>query len=146
MPRGGARVRSGPPPERGALSRSDEEWLPLPAGGREGPVPEWPLSDPTEREWELWVVQWSKPWAVAWERFSQELEAAMLVRAVAVAEHPEASAADRNVVVRLMDSLGVTEGGRAKNRWFIDAGEERQEPSRRSTSSRDRLTVVSDAG
>lgn len=143
MPRGGARVRSGPPPERGT---SDEEWLPLPAGGRDGDPPEWPLADPTEREWVLWVDQWSKPWAVAWERFSQELEAAMYVRAVAVAEGSEASAADRNVAIRLADSLGVTAGGRAKNRWYIDTGEERQEPARRSTSSRDRLTVVADAG
>lgn len=149
MPSGGARVRPGPAPRADALrrERDDGEWLDLPAAGREGPVPEWPLSKATTREMKLWEEQWSTPAAVAWERFSQELEVALFVRAVRIAEKPGASAADRNVVLRHMDSLGITEGGRAKNRWrIVDEDAEKQEPSRRSKSSRDRLTVVPDAG
>ncbi len=48
MPRGGARLNSGPPPDPNALRRdrpSDKAgWTMLPASGREGPTPEWPLS------------------------------------------------------------------------------------------------------
>lgn len=47
MPRGGARVNSGPPPDPDALRRDRPEdkagWTLLPAEGFRGPVPEWPL-------------------------------------------------------------------------------------------------------
>ena len=47
MASGGARARSGPPKDPDALRRdrkSDAKWKTLPAAGREGPPPEWPLS------------------------------------------------------------------------------------------------------
>lgn len=48
MASGGARARSGPPPDPTALRRdrkSDSaKWVILPAEGRQGPTPEWPLS------------------------------------------------------------------------------------------------------
>lgn len=47
MPRGGARVNSGPPPDPNALRRdrpSDKDgWTTLPAEGRKGRTPKWPL-------------------------------------------------------------------------------------------------------
>ena len=47
MPRGGARVNSGPPPDPNALRRdrpSDKDgWTALPAAGRQGDPPVWPL-------------------------------------------------------------------------------------------------------
>jgi hypothetical protein len=47
MPKGGARVNSGPPPDPNALRRdrpADRDgWVVLPADGYEGPAPEWPL-------------------------------------------------------------------------------------------------------
>lgn len=47
MPKGGARVNSGPPPDPNALRRdrpSDKNgWITLPAGGYDGPIPDWPL-------------------------------------------------------------------------------------------------------
>lgn len=47
MPRGGARVNSGPPPDPNALRRerkSDQAgWTTLPAEGRKGRAPRWPL-------------------------------------------------------------------------------------------------------
>lgn len=47
MPRGGARVNSGPPPDPNALRRdrpSDKDgWTTLPAEGRQGDPPAWPL-------------------------------------------------------------------------------------------------------
>lgn len=47
MPRGGARVHSGPPPDPTALRRDrpedKESWTTLPAEGRQGDPPAWPL-------------------------------------------------------------------------------------------------------
>jgi hypothetical protein len=47
MPKGGARVQSGPPPDPNALRRdrpSDKAgWTILPASGYQGPLPRWPL-------------------------------------------------------------------------------------------------------
>ena len=49
MPKGGARVTSGPPPDPNALRRdrpSDRDgWTLLPAGGFSGTIPVWPLLD-----------------------------------------------------------------------------------------------------
>jgi hypothetical protein len=47
MARGGARARSGPPPDPNALRRDrkdDAAWIILPAAGRQGDPPEWPLT------------------------------------------------------------------------------------------------------
>lgn len=47
MPRGGARANSGPPPDPNALRRDRKEdkagWTILPAEGRTGELPDWPL-------------------------------------------------------------------------------------------------------
>jgi hypothetical protein len=56
-----------------------------------------------------------------WERDGQALEVALYVRAVVVAEGRKATASDRTVVLRLMDGLGLTQGGLARNRWVIDS-------------------------
>jgi hypothetical protein len=49
VPKGGARINSGPPPDPNALRRdrpSDKDgWTLLPAGGFRGGAPEWPLLD-----------------------------------------------------------------------------------------------------
>jgi len=55
-----------------------------------------------------------------WEANGQAIEVALYVKAVVVAEGPKATAADRNVVIRLMDGLGLTVGGLARCRWIID--------------------------
>jgi hypothetical protein len=66
MPKGGARVSSGPPPDPNALRRSRDvgEWTTLPAEGRDGSSPEWPLNGRCARELDLWDMLWSKPQAV----------------------------------------------------------------------------------
>lgn len=47
MPRGGARLRSGPPPDMNALrrERDGKDWTKLPAAGRTGDPPPWPLPE-----------------------------------------------------------------------------------------------------
>jgi hypothetical protein len=77
-----------------------------------------------------------------WEADGQTLEVALFVRAVVVAEGRKATAADRTVVLRHMDGLGLTQGGLAKNRWIIDGRPREQKvkptdgPDRTSAKSR----------
>jgi PPE-repeat protein len=54
-----------------------------------------------------------------WERNGQHEEVALYVRALVTAEQPTATAAERTLVVRLLDSLGISSNGLARNRWII---------------------------
>lgn len=149
MPKGGARTRSGPPPDPNALSRErdGDSWTELPAAGRQGKAPGLPLPKPSARERTLWKRLWSMPQAIMWEVQSQQLEVALYVRRLAEAEQPESPANLSTLVRQMSDSLGLTTPGMLRNRWRIVAdAAEKQQPSRQSSSSRDRLTVVPDAG
>lgn len=154
MARGGPRTRSGPAPDPMALRRdrpSDKaEWTDLPAAGRKGQTPKWPLPDQLAGEAELWKRQWRRPQAVVWERNGQELEVALFVRALVVSEGPKASAADRNVVQRKMADLGLTVPGMRANRWrIVDEAEQKRSGRRQvraESSVRDRLKVVEGGG
>jgi hypothetical protein len=151
MPQGGARSRSGPPPDPDALRRdrpSDQAgWIHLPAAGRPGEPPAWPLAKPTTRERTLWAAEWLRPQALMWESLGLVLEVAMYVRNVVAAEKPDASPPMRTLVLRQMDSLGLTVGGLARNRWVIDdvAGA-KPEPAREApparVSAKERLKLV----
>ena len=124
MPSGGARARSGPPPDPNALRRerpSDKAaWTHLPAAGREGDPPAWPLVGQSKREAGLWEAEWRRPQAVMWEADGQQLEVALFVRAVCVAEGRKATSSDRTVVLRFLEGLGISQAGLARNRWVID--------------------------
>lgn len=147
MSSGGARSRSGPPPDPNALRRdrgSDAEWLTLPATPREGEAPDWPLTGGTARELELWATLWAKPQAHAWERLGLEFEVGLLVRRMAEAETPGSHTSTGTLVRQMMDSLGLTTPGLRSNRWKLsddEVGEKRDEKAT-SGSSRDRFRVV----
>src|SRR5262245_34667272 len=121
MASGGARAKSGPPPDPNALrrDRDQSEWTKLPRAGRDGPPPDWPLDNLLDREWDLWVAQWRRPQAIMWEQNEQHLEVALFVRAVVVSVRVDASAADVNAVQRKMTDLGLTVPGLRANRWLI---------------------------
>jgi hypothetical protein len=149
MASGGARAKSGPPPDPNALRRdrpSDAaEWVELPAAGREGDPPVWPLADEFRGEAELWAREWRRPQAVMWERNGQELEVALFVRAICVAEGSKATAADRNVVQRKMTDLGITVPGLRANRWrIVQQTESKQQAATRGrgAGARERFQVV----
>src|SRR4051812_9777434 len=94
MASGGARPRSGPPPDPNALRRdrsTDAEWTTLPAA-RSGPIPVWPLFvKPGPAEQSHWDALWRKPQAVQWEANGQEVEVALYVRSLSEAEIPGAA-------------------------------------------------------
>lgn len=151
MPKGGARSTSGPPPDPNALRRerpADQAgWTTLPAEGRAGEPPEWPLLDANDREWDLWRDMWARPQAVMWEKLGQQIEVAMFVRKLGEAEMPKASVELQKVVRQYLDSLGLSVQGMLRNRWKIVAADDGEAPApKRKASSKARLTVVSNEG
>lgn len=121
MPKGGARTRSGPPPDPNALARERDagEWTKLPISGRPGPAPEWPLTRPNARETKLWTELWRKPQAIMWEKLGQFHEVALYVRRLTEAEQRNSAVALSTLVRQLADSLGLTTPGLRAARWTI---------------------------
>lgn len=149
MASGGARSRSGPPPDPNALRRDrkdDADWLTLPAGVREDEPPEWPLAGCTAREAELWAKMWAKPQGHAWEKLGLEFEVGLMVRRMAEAELPASHTSTGTLVRQMMDSLGLTVPGMRSNRWKLADDElaEKREETAPAGSSRDRFRVVTD--
>ncbi|MCO6011426.1 hypothetical protein NE236_41400 [Actinoallomurus purpureus] len=149
-------MTSGPPPDPNALRRdraSDKAgWITLPAEGRTGEPPVWPLTEPTRREEDLWDDLWARPQAVMWEKLGQEYEVAMCVRMLARAEAPKSSTELLKGVKQFFDSLGLSTVGMLRNRWRLSDGgtadpkpaTTRRAPARKS--SRSRLKVVPSDG
>jgi len=146
----GSSSRSGPAPEPDAIRRDrpgdQAAWVTLPTK-REGPVPPWPLSDPTPREVELWARQWARPQAVMWELNGQQEEVAHHVRSLIDAERHGASVASRVLVMRQQETLGLSLPGLARNRWRIASTEPTKEATqthggRAASSVKDRFKVV----
>jgi hypothetical protein len=150
MPKGGARTRSGPPPDPNALSRDASDWIVLPATGRQGNVPGWPLPEPSDRETHLWAKVWALPQAIVWEHQSQHLEVALYVRRLSQAEQHESSTQLGTLVRQMSDSLGITTPGMRANRWRIEKLEQPvpavAESRAKRTSARDRFRVVDGDG
>lgn len=150
MSKGGARTRSGPAPDPTALRRERDagEWTLLPAEGREGATPDWPLTVQSEREAVLWARLWRMPQALMWERYGQEFEVALYARRLGEAEEPESSVTLSTLVRQLADSLGLSTPGLRANRWKIDRPEDGAEqtapavPLVAPNSARARLRAV----
>lgn len=153
MPSGGARSRSGPPPDPAALrrARDDGEWRQLPAAGRQGDAPDWPLRRAStfdrdgahlygfeEREAELWAEMWMMPQAIVWEENSQYHEVAVMVRTMTRAEHPDAAAALVTLLRQQQEALGLSIPGMLRNKWTIV-------PSPMSRAELSEVAAVADA-
>lgn len=152
MPKGGARARSGPAPDPNALRRDRPadaaEWIVLPAEGRQGEAPDWPLTEPDDRELGIWSTLWAKPQAVAWEHLGLHHEVALYVRRLVEAEQRNSPAVLSTLVRQIGDSLGLTTPGMRANRWRIGepASAPERKPAARRTAARDRFKVVSSDG
>lgn len=148
MASGGARLRSGPAPDPNALKRDrkdDAGWLDLPASGRVGKVPVFPLPNALDREVELWTEYWSKPQAVLWERNGQQLEVALHVRTFVEAEALEAPAALRTLVRQQLGELllNIPSMQAARVRLVDDeVSVRREEIAPVRASARDRLKAL----
>jgi hypothetical protein len=143
----------GRPADPNALRRNRPDdamgWRTLPAEGRSGRPPTWPLSRQTKREATIWTREWARPQAIVWEERGQVEEVALYVRNFVAAEKPAASVASRSLVARHMDALGISGAGLRFNRWTIGQPPQAHrptgttgQPSQAHRASRARLEVV----
>ena len=100
----------GPPPKQNPVRRNARVGtLKLPAGGRQGDVPTWPLAGrQTAAEKAAWIELWATPQAVAWERFGWTRTVARYCRVMVASEKPGAPAAVLGQATALEDRLGLT--------------------------------------
>lgn len=137
MPQGGARIRSGPPPDPNSLHRERDAakvtWHVLPRQC-DTPAPRWPLPTTSPAETAMWKHVWTLPQAAMWRQQRQEAEVASYVRHALRADAPDASATDRQLVMRMRDSLGLTTAALLRNHWRI---EPEAEAATRSTRTDD---------
>jgi hypothetical protein len=147
----GSSSHSGPAPDPSALRRDRDggEWVSLPASGREGPTPAWPLQPKaTKRQAELWETLWAKPQAIMWELRGQQMEVALYVRRFSEAEKPGSPVTLSTWVVRQMEVLGLSSMGLRANKWRIGDEKDavkRQQVRSSGPSARERFQVVDGA-
>lgn len=145
----GGHAASGPAPDPKALRRdrpSDGGWITLPAAGRIGDPPLWPLDGPADREAHFWAYFWRMPQATEWERLAMDVEVATYVRRFVEAERPGSPTALGTLVKQLGEQLGLTIPGMRMHRWKIA---DVAPPVQRATakgparaSSRERFRVI----
>lgn len=80
----------------------------LPAEGRKGDPPIWPLGPITVGEDKAWKELWATPQAVMWERLGWIRTVARYCRIMCEAELPFGSAQARTEARQLEDRLGLT--------------------------------------
>lgn len=128
-------------PARGARGRGPVH---LPSGGREGNVPDWPLTElATIEELETWRDLWSLPQAVMWEKQRIVRTVGRYCRMLVQAEQPEAKASLHAQVTAMEDRLGLTPKAMRLLLWEIQVDEVAEKRSERSAvSARERIRAV----
>lgn len=128
MPRGGARNRSGPraDPDSERSDRRGYTLTALPAEGYDGPVPDFPLPDASDRELAVWGQAWRTPQACAWSMPSERWRirtVAMWTRLSVRCEDRDAGAAHLAQLHRFADQIGMTTAGLAEMGWKVAVDE-----------------------
>lgn len=121
----------------------------LPAWGRGGNPPAWPLSKASARERQVWRREWKRPQAVAWEALGLEELVAAYVRTLVRFEEPASPVGLGTQVRQLADSLGLSAPGLRMLRWRIVSVAAVEQPPRQEVERddnyvlpRDRLSVA----
>lgn len=164
MARGGSRATSGPPkdPTSGRSEKSGVAFGRLPASGRRGRTPKFPLPPRriyrwefedkrkfqvfdeettelvAEREAELWRWAWRTPQAVAWEQPHEGWRLqniAMWVRTFVICEGEDATAADKGALHRFAEVIGFSDGGLARMGYTITVDEVAKKAAEKATTS-----------
>lgn len=112
---------NGPPPNPNARRRNARPaFRRLPAMGRVGEPPAWPLGGRASKgELELWAQLWSCPQAVAWEELGCVRTVARYARITIAAERPKANAAVMSEARQLEDRLGLNPKAMRSLGWEI---------------------------
>lgn len=159
MARGGARSRSGPPPDP-TSERSEKRNYTLTAlEPYDGEVPAFPLpprtvamvnedgelvddDEESERVWnrelDMWAWAWTTPQACAWigEPYRWP-EIGLWVRTFVVCEGDRATAADKNSLHRFAENQGLTPNGLKMNGWAIAKPAHQQDTPATEDDARD---------
>lgn len=118
--------------------------LKLPAEGRKGRPPAWPLATKaTLAERNAWSDLWSTPQAVAWERLGWTRTVARYCRIMVLAEEPEQNPVMLAPAAALEDRLGLTPKAMRMLLWEIVADEVADKRAEKdATSARGRIKAV----
>jgi hypothetical protein len=103
----------------------------LPAEGRQGDPPPWPIGKGLVAERDLWTELWHTPQAAAWEHLGWYRTVARYCKLLVRAEKNNATAALLAEVRQLEDRLGLTPLSMTRLEWMVvsdEIGEHRQEP------------------
>ncbi|AKJ72166.1 hypothetical protein TPA4_1 [Tsukamurella phage TPA4] len=121
----------GPAPQREVRrTNARPDWRKLPAGGREGEPPPWPLGGRSKAAVRaIWAQLWASPQAEAWEELGWTRVVARYAQVLHICEGPQATAAMLGEARQLEDRLGLTPMAMRRLMWEID------------TSSRPRTAV-----
>ena len=112
----------------------------LPAGGRRGDPPRWPLPDQKPGEDTIWRELWATPQAAAWERLGWTRTVARYCRVLVDAEalnYAAMKAADS-----LEDRLGLTPKAMRMLLWTVASDEVAEKRDETSAGARGRIKAV----
>jgi hypothetical protein len=113
----------------------------LPAEGRQGDPPPWPLDGFSDAEAEAWDELWHTPHAVAWERMGWTRTVARYCRVLLEAEEPGANPNVRAEARQMEDKLGLTPKAMRMLLWEV-VSDEVTEKRQSASSARKRIKAV----
>lgn len=129
------------PPKPDAVRRNARPGMTmLPAGGRQGDTPVWPLDLVSPAEMQLWHELWATPHAVAWERFGWTRVVARYCRVAIAAEGLDKDALSE--ARQLEDRLGLTPKAMRMLMWQIATDEVAEKRQATAASPRGRIKAV----
>lgn len=133
----------GPPPKSDAIRRNSRVGpVKLPAEGRKGEVPEWPLDDPASAEEErAWGQLWATPQAVAWERLGWTRSVGRYCRMLVDAEQTLRPTLLAQCTA-MEDRLGLTPKSLRMLMWEIVADEVGEQRLVSTSGARRRIKAV----
>lgn len=114
----------------------------LPAEGRQGPAPAWPLADLSPAEEEAWAELWRTPHAVAWERLGWTRTVARYCRVMLEAEQRNAPAKALMEARQFEDKLGLTPKAMRMLLWEVVTDEVSDKRQHGSSGARRRIKAV----
>ncbi len=121
----------GPPPKHPSQRRRTNATIALtqlPAEGRHGHPPDWPLPRPNAAERAVWEELWTTPQSVQWEKLGWTRAVARYCRSLVEAEKRDAAASLLGEVRQMEDRLGLTPMSMLRLRWEISPSETVETP------------------
>lgn len=127
-----------PPEQRVRRNAPLANTVKLPAEGRRGDAPEWPMNDEAP---DLWRQLWATPQAAAWERLGWTRVVARYCMVLLSVER-EPTAGMLGEVRQLEDRLGLSPMAMLRLRWEIASDEVAEQRESTTKAKAPRLKVV----